>query len=408
MLGVVEEVKEGAKETLKDISKFSPIIVAEAKENILNKELESLIRQTESNDWNKRVEAAEALGNVGDSQADQAALALIDLLSDSNKEVRSSAAKALGNIAYAADWQTRDSAYWHLINLLDDEDYEVRTNALYSLGGGNADSKIRKYSNDLRDPNLDSVAGLENSIEGLEQVYESVKNGNYLSEDYVEVKEFKEKLINAYIKLGGYLVQQENYIGAAEQYIRALELVPEKKVELLNTRSDWKYYHRYEYKGITELEIQEKIAHAYISAGQYEKALNDESLRKRVIVSLGNISDPNAVEPLIKMLNDKNAEVRRLAIIALDKIDDPRAINPLINSLGDEQPDVVEEARKSLIRIGDPAVELLIERLDNKSTVLYKQVIIVLGDSNTSQTAKPLIKIINDKNENQDIYQTAL
>jgi hypothetical protein len=57
--------------------------------------------------------------------------------------------------------------------------------------------------------------------------------------------------------------------------------------------------------------------------------------RLGVIEALGEIRDPQAVEPLIGLLGDKDNEVRWEAALALGEIADPRALHPLEGALRD-------------------------------------------------------------------------
>jgi HEAT repeats len=66
-------------------------------------------------------------------------------------------------------------------------------------------------------------------------------------------------------------------------------------------------------------------------------ALNSryKDTRLGVIEALGEIRDPQAVEPLIGLLGDKDNEVRWEAALALGEIADPRALGPLEGALRD-------------------------------------------------------------------------
>ena len=67
-----------------------------------------------------------------------------------------------------------------------------------------------------------------------------------------------------------------------------------------------------------------------------------------------------AVDPLIEALNDNHAAVRKEAVLILGKIKDPRAVAPLIGALKDKDYDVEHRAADALANIGDPAVGPLI------------------------------------------------
>jgi len=78
--------------------------------------------------------------------------------------------------------------------------------------------------------------------------------------------------------------------------------------------------------------------------------------------ALGKIGGPRAVEALIQLLKDRNADIRRQAAGALGKIGDPRALEPLIQLLEDKIDDVCKQAGDALGKIGAPrTVGLLIK-----------------------------------------------
>ncbi len=91
-------------------------------------------------------------------------------------------------------------------------------------------------------------------------------------------------------------------------------------------------------------------------------ALHDENVRIRRFAAdvLGEIGDPQAVDPLIARLADADHLVRQNAIVSLAKLGDERAIDPLIAMLHDGDKFTRWIAVNALSKIGDPqAVELL-------------------------------------------------
>jgi len=104
------------------------------------------------------------------------------------------------------------------------------------------------------------------------------------------------------------------------------------------------------------------------------KALKDNrdwSVREweEVAEALSEIGEP-AVEPLIQALNDRNFIVRSAAAWVFCVIKDPRAVEPLIQALKDEDGGVKRGAAVALGEINDPrAVEPLIQALKDDSSV---------------------------------------
>ena len=77
-----------------------------------------------------------------------------------------------------------------------------------------------------------------------------------------------------------------------------------------------------------------------------------------------------AVEPLIQALEDESWEVRKSAAAALGKIGDARAVEPLIQALKDEYWNVNKKAEEALGEIGEPAVEPLLQALKDEEPAL--------------------------------------
>lgn len=92
-------------------------------------------------------------------------------------------------------------------------------------------------------------------------------------------------------------------------------------------------------------------------------ALKVDRVRKQTATALGEIGDPRALEPLIAALEDKDFKVRRAAVQALGKIGDPRAVEPLIDVMEEKitRPSAVE----ALGKISDErAIKALISALE--------------------------------------------
>lgn len=66
-----------------------------------------------------------------------------------------------------------------------------------------------------------------------------------------------------------------------------------------------------------------------------------------------------AVEPLIRVLDSKDPEIRENTAITLGKIKDERAIEPLIKLLTNKEWKVESAATNAFVEIGEPAVEPL-------------------------------------------------
>ena len=94
---------------------------------------------------------------------------------------------------------------------------------------------------------------------------------------------------------------------------------------------------------------------------------DDHNVRFEAAAALGDVGDPDCIEPLIAALDDTE-RVREVAIRSLGKIGDQQAIPPLVKALQDQNWEIRSMAARSLGTIGDEsAIEPLIIALENES-----------------------------------------
>ena len=104
------------------------------------------------------------------------------------------------------------------------------------------------------------------------------------------------------------------------------------------------------------------------------------------------------------VFEDGNLRVREAAAEALGKIGDVRAVKPLIKALRDVAFDVRLNAAFALGRIGEPAIESLIEALedgnglDREAAVEALKAMNTLSNTGDARVVQPLIKLLEDKN----------
>ena len=126
----------------------------------------------------------------------------------------------------------------------------------------------------------------------------------------------------------------------------------------------------------------------------------DAEIRNKGCLVLGRLNEPRAVEPLINALHDPEWDVRSNAAYGLGKIADPRAVNPLIGALSDVDSEVRKSAVDALRAMIDPhTVKMLIIALGHPddeirravSNILTNMVVDALG-------VDPLIAALSDDN----------
>jgi hypothetical protein len=90
--------------------------------------------------------------------------------------------------------------------------------------------------------------------------------------------------------------------------------------------------------------------------------IGDSTFRSAAAEALGKIGHPrfgevDAVGPLIAALSDQDSFVRRLAARSLGQMSDPRALEPLQQAAQDSDSDVRQEAEEALERLAEQGVE---------------------------------------------------
>ncbi len=110
---------------------------------------------------------------------------------------------------------------------------------------------------------------------------------------------------------------------------------------------------------------------------------------------LDQLGDP-AVEPLIESLQDADASVRVLAVMALAKIGDGRAAEPLVAALKDSDELVQMAVWTALVDMGKPAVEPLISALRDNNPDVQRSAALALGELGDDLAVESLIEVLTD------------
>jgi HEAT repeat protein len=119
--------------------------------------------------------------------------------------------------------------------------------------------------------------------------------------------------------------------------------------------------------------------------------------------ALGEIGDPQAIEPLLNILQSNDSwRLRRTAIEAFAKIKDPVVVDPLITALQDRYASLREAAALALGEIGDPrSIQPLLAALENnKLWTLRWAATQALGALGSVEAVPPLITLLKDAYSN--------
>ncbi|MCK5685963.1 HEAT repeat domain-containing protein [bacterium] len=378
-------------------------------ESIDLEEIKKLIKKLQDPDWSERKRAAYQLQEHGDEIVPylektlsfdnedirywstiilariggNAVAPLITQLSDSDREMRAFAAKALG--------ETQDPRVIdHLINALGDESWSVRRNAAESLiNMGKV--VIKPLAGALKNKNEDirywaiRILGELGSI-GLDPLILLLEKGTkdmriLAAEAVGETKD--ERAVPYLIK-----VLSDKSWSVRKNAAKSLEklgevAVPDLTKELSNKNPDVQYWIVKILGNLGKYAVKEIIS-----------SLNDEDSLSRygaekIFEYMGKI----AVEPLIEILKFGKKEMRKNAAEALGNTNDVRAIPMLIDALKDESWFVRKNAASALEEYGEAAIADLTKALtgDNEDIQFWATKILAkVGIKNYD----PLLKIL--------------
>jgi hypothetical protein len=121
----------------------------------------------------------------------------------------------------------------------------------------------------------------------------------------------------------------------------------------------------------------------------------NEDIHRKTVKELDEFRDKRALEPLLQALQDNSSDISESAARALGNIRDARAVPPLVRALRDEEMKVRGSAGKALEEIGEPAIEPLINLLENNSYDV-EDVLSGIG----GPAVEPLIEVLKHKNKN--------
>lgn len=120
-------------------------------------------------------------------------------------------------------------------------------------------------------------------------------------------------------------------------------------------------------------------------------------IQKNAGFALVRIGKP-AVDPLLQVLNDVNWFVRANAICALAEMKEQRIVEPCIRALNDVHYGVRGVAAIALGELGDRrAVIPLIQSLNDEHPYIRREAAFALGSFEDISAIEPLTRVLNDK-----------
>jgi HEAT repeat protein len=276
---------------------------------------------------------------------------LIASLKDPNTEIRSSAAKLIGEIKeYKAIPMLKNI-------LLNESDKDIVGHIATSLGQLNDTSSILILLDIVKNYRMDNARPKAiSSIESM-KVQSSIK-----------------PLINTYIN-----TDMEGVI-SPEDFEKMLYLID----------SQWN-----ERKGIITMIPQ--IIHSLSGA--------KSSRYTRIRWILQIIGNPT-IDVALKLLHDKNMHYRRAALMVLGDVNDERVLIPVLSILqNDKENKVRSRAAYTLGKVGNKdAVPSLIEALSDKDVTIRYKAATSLGELKDERAVNPLIYALFDENINVREY----
>ena len=114
-------------------------------------------------------------------------------------------------------------------------------------------------------------------------------------------------------------------------------------------------------------------------------------VRAKTAEALGEIKDARSVGPLIEVLQDASGQVGAAAANSLGQIRDNRAILPLLSALNSS---IRKEAREALVKFGSDAVEPLTTILETDDWIAVQEAVKALGEIKDVRAVEPLIQEI--------------
>lgn len=326
------------------------------------------LRGLKAYDSRRRADAMQTLVTMGR----YAIKPLIRALSDQHPDVRSGAAEVLGLLS---DYR----ALSPLLRSLNDSEERVRWEAITALGRMKAEPAIEPLINILSYRETESR---RRSVEALS----NMGRHPMIEDSLIQALEDRDVIVrqNA-IRALGERRRVESIVRMLEDEHAEVRLLA---AETLDTIHWWNPGTK-----------RESIAY-HIAKRNWDEPV---------------LSNPAAMEPLLRRLKDERAEKmndRVNAAMILGKIGDRRAIDPLNKLLGHEHANIREVAIMALGEIGDSrSLELILGVLRDKEANIRLAATTALGNFSDTRADEALFRILGEggpKDSNGDVRKAAL
>ncbi|ABA23115.1 Predicted signal transduction protein containing Nacht domain [Trichormus variabilis ATCC 29413] len=349
-----------------------------------------LLKDSESN---VRSSAANALGRIG---TETAIPGLLELLKDSESNVRSSAANALGNIG-------TETAIPGLLELLKDSESNVRSSAAFALVRIGTEAAIPGLLELLKDSESNvrssaafalGIIGTEAAIPGLLELLKDSESNVRSSAAFALGRIGTEAAIPGLLEL--LKDSESNVRSSAADALGNIgtEVAIPGLLELLKD---------------SESNVRSSAVNALVRIGT-EAAIpgllellkdSESNVRSSAAFALGNIGTEAAIPGLLELLKDSESNVRSSAAFALGNIGTEAAIPSLLELLKDSESNVRSSAANALGNIGtEAAIPSLLELLKGSELNVRSSAAFALGNIGKEAAIPGLLELLKDSEFN--------
>ncbi|MEG3436791.1 HEAT repeat domain-containing protein [Pannus brasiliensis CCIBt3594] len=139
--------------------------------------------------------------------------------------------------------------------------------------------------------------------------------------------------------------------------------------------------------------------------------LDDPATRPLAVAALSRVRRPEAIEPLLGVVNDESARVRAMAIEALSSFHDRRIVAAIRSALGDPDPEprwqaAIASGYLALQYPGPDWVLALAPLLADRDREVYRATALALGRIGTREAARVLFSGLRSPSTPEDLKPT--